>query len=145
MRKLIIGVSLAVGLLTGCWSPVAYRLQPVAADQDPVEQLKGLVRANAPLGCVSDVQTSGPLFTVQTVCSQGAGTSVARLDKIKDIVVEQAGSMYRCRVTHTSGAPDFWWGAYNLDDIQHMADAFAALRGPKQKDPAAKDPTASAM
>jgi hypothetical protein len=122
-------------------TPVSYAPQPLRV-HDARGEIKSIILGNTVQGCVTEPEfTDASLLVVKAVCSYGVGNQVVHLDRVKNIVLEQDGEWYRCRVTHSSG-DDFWWSSKSLEDMQHMADAFAALTSVA---PAKGAPAASSM
>jgi hypothetical protein len=131
MRSTIL-LCLALGL-AACGAGITtlpYSPQP-GRISNPRETIAKLILANTVDGCVSQPTIDETLLVVKFVCTgngRGVGNSVARLDQIDGIAVQQSGEWYRVLVHHKNGAADFTWSSKSLDDTQHLADAFAAIK-----------------
>lgn len=110
--------------------PVVYSPQP-ARIADPAAEVVSLIRANSRQGCVTSAEVDPRLVSVRFVCSEGIGNTVARLDRIQSIVLQQSGAWYRVLVHHSDGTEDFSWTFRSLDDTERMADALTALSQPR--------------
>lgn len=125
-----------LGALCGCFAACAsiqavpYNLQP-SRIADPRAEILGFIKMNVRPGCLAEPQFEGPMLDVKFVCSGGLGHSMARLDRVAGIKIEQYEEWYRVVVQHTGGTDDFSWSSKNLEDVQRAADAFYALAGPK--------------
>lgn len=119
-------------LLAACAgiTTIPYTPQPQRID-NPRETIVKLILANTVDGCVSEPKVDETLLVVKFVCTgngRGVGNMVARLDQIDQVSVQQSGDWYRVHVHHKNGAADFDWSSKNLDDVQHLADAFTAIK-----------------
>ncbi len=107
--------------------PIAYTPAP-ARISDPVAEVKSILLANTVGGCIAQPSFQAKMLVVQFACTgQGVGNAVARLDHVKEIVLEQSGDWYRVKLIHSNGADDFDWTSKSLDDMQRLADALTAL------------------
>jgi hypothetical protein len=128
MRQSIIAVLAAV-LLTACATvtPIAYSPNP-GRIANPQEEVRSIILANVVQGCIAEPEfTSATMLSVKFVCSGGVGNSVARLDRVQGITLEESGGWYRVLVKHSAGAADFAWTSRSLQDMERLADAFTAL------------------
>lgn len=120
-------------VFTACLSfrPVAYVAQP-ARSFDPAAEVISIIKANTAGGCISDPSIANAVLLVKFVCSNGLGNTVAKLDRVEKIYLEQYHDWYRVVVRHVGGGDDFSWSSKSLDDMQRLADALTALSMPKR-------------
>ncbi len=127
--KPIMLLPLVIAALTACATitPVPYTADPQRIT-DPRAEIKALIEANTVQGCVAEPEVSETIVVVKFVCSGGGiGNTVARLDRVKTIGLEESGGWYRVLVKHTSGEEDFAWTSRSLEDMRRLADAMTAL------------------
>ncbi|MHB8875148.1 MAG: hypothetical protein ACYC8T_15790 [Myxococcaceae bacterium] len=121
----------STALLAGCATitPVPYAAQPGRV-ADPANEAATLIKANVVGGCIAEPSYEKPLLIVKFVCSNGLGNTVAKLDRVEKIYLEQSGEWYRVVVRHIGAGEDFTWSSKSLDDMQRLADALTALSQP---------------
>ena len=114
-----------------------YGLQPERIE-DPQAEVLRFINLNTTQGCITEPAFDDRVLLVKFACNNGVGNSTARLDRVKEIALEQYEEWYRVVVRHSDGSPDFAWSSKSLEDVQRAADAFAALSGagPTRRAPA---------
>ena len=130
MNRLLLSFVFAVVFL-GCASiqPVAYTPQPERI-LDPSHEVLAFIKQNIRQGCIAEPRFEGAMLDVKFVCNDGVGHTMARLDRVSAIQIEQFQEWYRVVLKHSSGHEDFAWSSKSLEDVQRAADAFKALTGP---------------
>ncbi len=120
--------ALALFLACAGIQKVDYGLQPERIE-DPQAEVLRFIKLNTTQGCIAEPAFEDRVLFVKFACNNGVGNSTARLDRVKEIVLEQYQEWYRVVVRHSDGSPDFAWSSKSLQDVQRAADAFAALSG----------------
>ena len=121
-------LALLVVTSVGCAgiTPVSYAPQP-GRILDPENEATTIIKANVVGGCIAEPSFEMPLLIVKFVCSSGLGNTVAKLDRVEKIYLQQSGEWYRVVVHHVGGGEDFTWSSKSLDDMQRLADALTAI------------------
>jgi hypothetical protein len=124
----LVAALFAVGSLGACASitPVPYTLAPERS-HDPVAEATTLIKSNVVGQCIAEPSFEKPMLIVKFVCSEGVGNSIAKMDRVANIHLEQSGEWYRVVVHHKDTTEDFTWSSKSLEDMQRLADALDAL------------------
>lgn len=130
MNRLVLSFVFAVACL-GCASiqPVAYTPQPERI-LEPRREVLAFIQQNIRPGCIATPRFEGAMLDVKFVCNGGLGHTMARLDRVSAIQLEQFEEWYRVVLKHSNGHEDFTWSSKSLEDVQRAADAFKALTIP---------------
>jgi hypothetical protein len=133
MNRLFLSFVLAVASL-GCASiqTVAYTPQPERI-ADPSREVLAFIKQNIRPGCIAEPRFEGAVLDVKFVCNEGVGHTMARIDRVAAIQIEQFQEWYRVVVKHSNGHEDFSWTSKSLEDVQRAADAFKALTLPADR------------
>ena len=90
-------------------------------------EAESLIKSNVVSNCIAEPSFEKPLLIVRYVCAGAIGNSVAKMDRVDKIYLQQSNEWYRVVVHHKDGSDDFTWSSKSLDDMQHLADALSAL------------------